>query len=153
MARANNSEGVFFRGGNNANSGVKHITRSRSTGASNNSERDMIRLTVSSGTGQSISIAIWVYGFSERTDGAAAWSSTTIHKTVAYWNQSGWDIRYQDAYGSTARGFDLYPSFYGSGTSLTLMTHVYGAPGYSTRSTFMMHALWSRWDCITISYP
>jgi len=153
MARANNSNGVFFRGGNNANSGVNHITRSRTTGAGNNSERDMIRLTVSSGTGQSISISLWVYAFSERTDGGAAWSSNTIWKSTAYWYQSGWDIRYQDQYGTTSRGFDIYPSLYGSGASITLMTHVYGSPGYSTRSTFMMHALWPRWDCMTISYP
>jgi hypothetical protein len=153
MARANNSDGVFFRGGNNGNSGVKHITRSRTTSSGNNSERDMIRLTVSSGTGQSISIAIWVYAFAERSDGGAAWGAVQIYKTVSYWNQSGWDIRYQDGYGSTARGFDLYAAFYGSGSSLTLRTHEYGAPGYQTRSTFMMHALWPRWDCITISYP
>lgn len=153
MARANNSGGVFFRGGNNGNSGVKHITRSRTTGAGNNSERDMIRLTITSGTGQTVSIAIWVYGFAERIDGGAAWGATTIYKTVALWDQSNWGIRYQDGYASTARGFDLYPSFYNSGGSLTLQTHQYGAPGYSTRSTFMMHALWSRWDCLSISYP
>ena len=153
MAIANNSGGVFFRGGNNGNSGVKHITRSRTTSSGNNSERDMIRLTVSSGTGQSTSIAMWVYAFAERTDGGAAWGAITIYKSVAYWDQSNWSIRYGDQYGSTARGFDLYPGIYNSGSSLTVYTHQYGPPGYSTRSTFMMHALWPRWDCMTISYP
>lgn len=148
MARANNSGGVFLRGGNNANSGVNYITRSRTTASGNNSQRDMIRLTVSSGTGQSISIAMWVYAFAERDDGGAAWGAVTIFKSVAFWNQSGWEIRYGDQYGSTARGFDLYP-----GAALTLYTHQYGAPGYSTRSTFTMQAMWSRWDCMTISYP
>jgi hypothetical protein len=153
MAQANNSGGVFFRGGNNGNSGVKHITRSRITSANNNSERDMIRIAVTSGTGQSISFAVWVQAFAERTDGGAAWGAVTIFKSVIYWDQSNHSIRYGDQYGSTARGFDLYPGIYNSGNSFTIYTHQYGAPGYQTRSTFCAQIFWPRWDCITISYP